>query len=74
MRRTGTKGGRVRENIPLNKSIITAITYPYISQRGSHQARNNDPHSENSLEIILLDWTNVLHQIGTGVKGKEADI
>ena len=36
--------GWVGGNMPLNRSIITAITYPHISQRGSHQARNNDLH------------------------------
>lgn len=30
--------------------------------------------SENSLEIILLDWSNVLRWVGTGVKGKETAI
>lgn len=35
VRRRERKGGRVRENISLNRSIIIAITYPYISLQGS---------------------------------------
>lgn len=64
----------MRENIPLNRSIITAITYPYISQRAHTKPEIMISISENSLEIILPDWTNVLHTVGTGVKGKETAI
>lgn len=55
------KRGRVRANIPLNRSIITAITYPYISQQAHSKPEIMISISENSLEIILLDWTDVLH-------------
>lgn len=47
------KGGRVREHTPLNMSIITAISYPYISQGAHTKPEIMISISENSLEIIL---------------------
>lgn len=59
---------------PLNRSIITPITYLCISQRARSKPEIIISISQNSLEIILLDWTNVLHRARVGVKGKETAI
>lgn len=59
--------------IPLKSSITTAITEPGISQRAQTKPEIMISDYENRLEIVLLDWTNVLH-CGTGVKGKETAI
>ena len=54
-----------RENIPLNRSIITTTTSPYISQQAfSSPEKKQISIVGNSLKIILLDWTNVYMESG----------
>lgn len=58
-------------NIPLNRSIISAITYPYISLQAHTKPGIMISITENSLEIILLDW--ILHLLSRCRSEREGD-